>query len=359
MLKKLWQHPGHLIWIVLAYLPRLGDLSMPLTGDQKTYIAIAQEMREKGDWLIPRLFGEPNFLKPPFQYWMTLIGWKVFGFGIFGALSPSVLALVATSWFISEIAQILGERRWYVSAGLWFGVILGTMTYADVAQMEIHLCLFYAASWWAGLKFLATQPEEDRNYRWLYAAFMIAGLSALVKSPLYSVFWVSSFFIYLLISGEWLMFKNKHLYFACLSGIVVGLVWFIAAFNREPDVFWNQYWVQEQVGKSGGNGGTVFGLWTAFLYMAFPATLLLFAAVRSVWIGRRTNGVFRWVVAWSIPPALFFTLYPYRISPYLYILMPAVAVLVDWGCFRSNRTRTFLLRLYMFSMSRRSVFPTR
>src|SRR5690606_25447209 len=32
----------------------------------------------------------------------------------------------------------------------------------------------------------------------------------------------------------------------------------------------------------------------------------------------------------------------YRTSVYLFILVPALAILVDWGCFRSNRTRTFL-----------------
>lgn len=337
----LWRHPGHLIWILAAYLPLLGEMAVPFTGDQKTYVAIAMEMRERGEWLQPLLFGEPNYLKPPFQYWMTLLSWNVFGFNVFATFLPGVLALVGTAWLLNEIASLLGERRWYVNSGLWFAATLGAMTYALSAQMDIYVCLFYAGAWWAGLKFLSVPDDVDRKVGWLYAAFAIAGFSSLVKSPLYAGFWVSGYLIYLFVSGEWLLFKNRHLYFAWVGGIVLGLLWFLFLFARDGASFWSQYVLHEQFRK-GANGGTLSDLWAPLAHMAFPFTLLLFTAIRSAWMGRRTAGVLRFVVAWSIPPALFFSLFPYRTSLYLFILVPALAVLVDWGCFRANRTRTFL-----------------
>jgi len=51
----------------------------------------------------------------------------------------------------------------------------------------------------------------------------------------------------------------------------------------------------------------------------------------------------RFIACWSILPAVFFSLYPYRIKPYLYILVPALAILVDWGYFRIGRSRSFRL----------------
>lgn len=336
----LWRHPGHLIWILAAYLPFLWETVIPFTGDQKTYIAIAMEMRKRGEWLQPYLFGDPNYLKPPFQYWMTLLSWNAFGFNVFATFLPGVLALLGTAWLLNEIASSLGERRWYVNSGLWFAATLGAMTYALSAQMDIYVCLFYAGSWWAGLRYLEEPDSKKRKVRWLYVAFLIAGLSAIVKSPLYSVFWVSGYFIYLLISGEWLLFKNKHLYLALLDGIFFGLLWYIALIVRDGEAFWNQYFMKEQFQK-GANGGTLADLWVPLLYMAFPFTLLLFTAIRSAWMGRRTASILRFVIAWGLPPAFFFSIFPYRTSLYLFILVPALAVLVDWGCFRSNRTRTF------------------
>ncbi len=343
-----WRHPGHLIWILAAYVPFLWEMVIPFTGDQKTYISIAMEMRERGEWLQPYLFGDPNYLKPPFQYWMTLLSWKVLGFNVFATFLPGVLALVGIAWLLNEIASLLGERRWYVNSGLWFAVTAGAMTYALSAQMDIYVCLFYAGAWWAGLRFLASAEgpdgelgdDRDRRIGWLYAAFVIAGLSSLVKSPLYAVFWVSGFLIYLFISGEWLLFKNRHLYLAGLAGTGAGLLWFFALLIRDGDRFWEQYVLREQFQK-GGNGGTLLDLWVPLLYMAFPLTLLAATAIRSAWMGRRTAGILRFVAAWSIPPALFFSFFPYRTSLYLFILVPALSVLVDWGCFRANRTRTF------------------
>lgn len=345
MLKTaLWRHPGHLIWILAAYVPFLWEMPIPFTGDQKTYIAIAMEMRERGEWLQPYLFGDPNYLKPPFQYWMTLLSWKVLGFNVFATFLPGVLALLGTAWLLNEIASLLGERKWYVNSGLWFAASAGAMTYALSAQMDIYVCLFYTGAWWAGLQFLVDRPGvragDDRNVGWLYLAFLIAGLSSLVKSPLYSAFWVMGYFIYLFISGEWLLFKNRHLYQALLAGVALGVLWFVALLFRDGRDFWQQYFLHEQL-KKGANGGTLFDLWLPLLYMAFPFTLLVFTAIRSAWMGRRTAGVLRFVLAWSIPPAFFFSVFPYRTSLYLFILIPALAVLVDWGCFRSNRTRTF------------------
>lgn len=325
----------------MAYVPLLWKFSVPLTGDQKTYLAVAMEMRQKSEWLIPRLFGEPCYLKPPFQYWMTLLGWKVFGFSLFGAFFPSVLAVVVTAYFLSEISGLLGERRWYVSSGLWFAATIGAMTYGLSAQMDIYLCAFYASAWWAAFRFLS-EPDESREPRWLYLAFFLAGMLSLVKSPLYSVLWTLGFVSYLLFNGEWLMLKNRHLYLSWFAGIAFAALWYAYVGTVDGDHFWAQYFVQEQFDKRGGNGGTLASLWLPLLYMAAPLTLLVVTALRSVVLGRRTTAIARFVACWCWPPALFFSAYPYRTSLYLFLLVPALAVLVDWGCFRAGRTRTFL-----------------
>ena len=335
-----WHFPGHLIWVVFAYLPFLGRLSVPLTGDQKLYIATAVEMRDHESWLKPLLFGQASYFKPPMQYWATLIGWKIFGFNLLGTLAPSVLCVVLTAWFLGEIATLLGERRWFVNAGLWFAATVGALTYGTTAQMEIYLCAFSAASWWAGLKFLAA-PSETRNWKWIYLAFALAGASALIKSPLYSIFWVTGFVTYLLISGEWLLFRQKHLYLANLLGMALGLSWYVTISLMDGQHFWAQYALRENFEKSSGNQGTVISLWWALLYWCFPLTLLVFPSLRAAFRGRRTASVLRFVICWCWPAAVFFSLYPYRIKPYLFILVPALSVLVDWGYFRVGRTKFF------------------
>lgn len=344
----LWRHPGHLFWVALVYIPFLGRFSIPLTGDQKVYLSTALEMREKGSFLQPYLFGEPSYFKPPFQYWMTLWGWNVFGLNLWGALIPSVLAVVLTAWLLGEIAYLLHERKEFVNAGLWFASALGVITFGTTAQMEIYLCFFYAASWWAGLRFLS-KPPQKRRAAFLYLALGLAGLAALVKSPLYSIFWVSGFFSYLILSGEWELFKSRHLTGALLLGILLGASWYIAILVIDGENFWAQYVVRENFEKAGGNRGTILGLWSALLYFCFPFTLLILPALKAFWKGRHVGNGLRFLMAWSWPPLLFFSAYPYRNKPYAFILVPLLSILVDWGYFRSGRTRFYRMTTLMSS----------
>jgi hypothetical protein len=345
-MKGLLLHPGYLIWILLAYLPFLGGVSVPLTGDQKVYLSTAMEMRERGSHLIPLLFGQSSYFKPPWQYWASIVGWSIFGFNFWGALVPSVVALVATAWFLGEIGVILGPKRAYLNAPLWFAAALGTITYGTTGQMEIWLVFFYAAAWWAGLRFLAP-PFEERSWGWLYLAFALAGISALVKSPLYSVFLVAGYLSFLVVSGEWELFREKRLYLAWALGVVLGSIWYIYVIAVDRDRFWSHYVLQETWGKKAGNNSSFLSIWGALLYFCFPFTLLVVPGLRTILKGRRTGPVLRWIVCWSWAPAIFFSLYPYRIKPYLYILVPALALAVDWSYARlARRGRLFRGCLY-------------
>lgn len=333
------KHPYHLILILVAYLPWLWAFQIPLTGDQKTYLAVAYEMKEQGSVWLPYLFGKTNYLKPPFQYWMTQLSWSVFGMNWFASLLPSVLALLGTSYLLSEIAEFLGGRRWYVSAGLWFAASLGAFSYAQAAQMDIWVCFWMTFAWYFALKFFSTE-ESQRKTRHLFYAFGAAGVLSWVKSPLYSVFFGTSFFLYVLSSGEWLLFREKRLLRAILFGVSIAVSWYIIAACLDFSRLWNQFFIEEQFNK-GKNGITLGRLWTALLYQAFPFTLLMFVSLRAIIQGRRTSAVWRFAVCWMLPPALFFSLFPYKNTLYVFILVPALAILVDWALFRAFLTKTY------------------
>jgi 4-amino-4-deoxy-L-arabinose transferase-like glycosyltransferase len=99
-----------LLWLaasisfVAAFSAR--DLWAP---DEPRYGQVAREMLERGDWLVPRLGGEPYAEKPPLAYWaMAATGLVTGDVGpvearLFGALMTAVAALslarLARRWF--------------------------------------------------------------------------------------------------------------------------------------------------------------------------------------------------------------------------------------------------------------------
>src|SRR3989442_5818905 len=77
------------------------------------YAEIAREMRASGDFLIPRLDGIPHFHKPPLAYWLTAMGFSVFGENEWGARLPVSLASLLTLGFTA-----IAARRRFATLGV-------------------------------------------------------------------------------------------------------------------------------------------------------------------------------------------------------------------------------------------------
>ncbi len=52
-----------------------------LSGDDSRVAGIAAEMAVSGDWIVPRLNGEPFLEYPPLFYWLTALCYRLFGIG--------------------------------------------------------------------------------------------------------------------------------------------------------------------------------------------------------------------------------------------------------------------------------------
>ena len=306
-----------LVLVFVLYGVGLWGMSVPLTGDQKTYLSIALEMREKGEWVTPHLFGAANFLKPPLQYWATLLGWNIFGFGLWGALIPSLLALLGTMVALGRISQhFFSHSKTSSLPGLVFAATLGTMTYATTAQMEIWIVLFYLWAWVFLLE------------RKILRAWILVGLMALIKGPLYSALCGASFLWF-----EKSNLKNIRHLAGCALGVVSGLAWFFLAARTHQNEIMSVFFLQENLQKIGGNRGSPFSLWGEFIYSLLPVLIYLIHV--SVSTGKnfyqqvQHNGFGRWIICFGLLPAVFFTFFPYRVNTYLFILTPIFALVLS------------------------------
>lgn len=298
-----------------AYVWGLWSPSVPFTGDQKVYLSTAMEMRELGVWLQPHLFGEPSYYKPPFQYWMTLLGWNVFGYGLLGAFIPSAIALLGCCLFLTKIENIFEPSHNDGSAALLFATTIGALSFTPVAQMEIWLCFFYLGSTFAMVRGFETDPK----WRWIYLAWIMAGVSAWVKSPLYSVLWAGTFVIYVAMQERRLqMIKSPHFWISVVLGAGVGASWYLYILDLDGPRFLADYVYRENLAKNSGNEGSIPMLWGALLYYLFPWTFLCLGFFKG--FAKEKVAPLFW--AWFIPVGAFFTIYPYRIKPYLFLLVP-------------------------------------
>jgi 4-amino-4-deoxy-L-arabinose transferase-like glycosyltransferase len=110
MLPRLALPPSHAVLAVLA----LAFVAPGLVGHDPwrafdvIAIEVAHQMHVAGDWIVPRLAGEPWLEDPPFYHWLALAFGKAFG-GLLGfhnaARLASGAAMLAALWFLYLAAR--------------------------------------------------------------------------------------------------------------------------------------------------------------------------------------------------------------------------------------------------------------
>lgn len=326
------KHLFYSFLILILYSLNLDKYSVPLTGDEKTYTSIAMEMWSQKSWIYPIFFGEHSYYKPPLQFWITLMSWKLFGFGNFGTYFPSVLALAGTAWFIRKIQILLSEKirvkeNESLIADVWFAGCFGAVTYGTTLQMEIWITFFYTGIWFLILQFLCTN-----HWKWFYCALLMTGLSGLVKSPLYSIFSILSFWLYFILEKKLKYFRSPHFYLSHLLGFLIGISWYLIIFLTDREKFINHYLLSETINKWKGNGSTPLGMWLDFSTFSMPFTvLLIFGIIHIKALMDLSYKKIFFLVTSIIFPALFFSFFPYRTETYLFIILPSFIIWMDWS----------------------------
>lgn len=106
-------------WVCLVAFLAFGAIlcvDVPLLDpDEGLHAAIAQEMIERGDWVTPRVLGEPFFDKPILYFWALCGSLSVFGMNAFAVRLPGLL-----------FGMLTVGACWY-AARVWFGKQTGRL----------------------------------------------------------------------------------------------------------------------------------------------------------------------------------------------------------------------------------------
>src|ERR1700733_3690438 len=93
--------------ICALYLADLTGMGL-VSADEPRYAAIGQAMARSGDWVTPRLWGQPWFEKPALLYWMTAAAFRL---GLGEDLAPRLPVALLSVAFLIFFQWILGRDR--------------------------------------------------------------------------------------------------------------------------------------------------------------------------------------------------------------------------------------------------------
>ncbi len=142
------------LWLAALWALLLAvSLARPLLPiDETRYAAVAWEMWQRGDFLVPYLNGEPYHHKPPLLFWLMHASWALFGVNDWSMRLISPLFAAATLALSQVMARQLWPARPEVARMVPFIVLASLLyTYFASALMFDAMLSFFVALGFVGL----------------------------------------------------------------------------------------------------------------------------------------------------------------------------------------------------------------
>jgi 4-amino-4-deoxy-L-arabinose transferase-like glycosyltransferase len=161
-------------------LESLGNNTLPLIDrDEPRFAEASREMRQSGDFIIPRVNGAYRFDKPPLIYWCQIASTVVFGESDFSVRFPSAVFAAATVVLTAAWAT----RLYGASAGIWSGLVFGTclqlFIHGRAAVADLPMIFFFTAATWAAWE----RSQGQRSLLLWFCFYFALAAGFLAKGP--------------------------------------------------------------------------------------------------------------------------------------------------------------------------------
>jgi 4-amino-4-deoxy-L-arabinose transferase-like glycosyltransferase len=244
--------------LYVCYFSHLGAIGF-VGPDEPRYAWIARAMAETGDWITPRLYGNPWFEKPPLYYWGAALSFKLFGVSEAAARLPSAvsafLATLALAWLALRLYGT-ETARWLV---LLLPTTVGMIGFSHAAATDMPFSAMFTIAMVAAAVLLRLVPLElspsaatqsspqlpsssvafFTSSPYFAAALFgfFLGLAVLAKGPAGIILCGGAVFFWALITKRWRDALRLLHPAAIVTFCVTALPWYILCAQRNPDFF--------------------------------------------------------------------------------------------------------------------------
>jgi hypothetical protein len=270
----IFKHPANLIifLIFVVTLFQLGSWGLTETSEAR-YAQIAKEMFESGDYIHPKKMGISHYHKPPLTYYITAIGYSIFGINEYGARFFLSIALLLQLILIYKTSILIFKDKktallaiiLYISTPI---VLASTRNLTTDAYLNtfVLMAIFY----W--LKYL-------KNKKFFFPFYIALSLGFFTKGPLV-------FIPVFLFQVTWLYYEKRKIKCSIydLWGVLLFLItcgwWYLAVIWENSLVlnyFTSNQIYQRIVSNDAFNRGKPFWYYILFLPISlFPWVIYLF-----------------------------------------------------------------------------------
>lgn len=315
----------------LVFFFKLGERDL-WEPDETRYAVVAREMRETGQWILPRLNGGIYAEKPPLFFWAANL--SVFFLGEDSELANRLPSAVAG--FVTVFLTFLfGGRLFNSKVGLLSALVLGTCLFFPQLSrwmvLDSLVTLFFVLTLFS---FYQGYEIGQRRRGYYLLAGLSMGLGVLTKGP---VAWLPLpiFLIFAFLEKGLRRFWCVDLLFGFLLSLAIVLAWLIPAFLLGGEDYTGRIVLEQTLGRLLGNGRHVHAKPFFFYFVRFPIEFLpwmIFLPTAFIFLfskseaGRRKELLF--LSVWFIFIFIFFSFSKGKKDNYILPLYPAAAIIV-------------------------------
>ncbi|MGC1104934.1 MAG: glycosyltransferase family 39 protein [Candidatus Acidiferrales bacterium] len=333
-----------LIGIVLVICLFSGLSAIGLVGpDEPRYAWIAQHMAMTGDWLTPKLYGQPWFEKPVLYYWAAAVGFKFLHSSEYAARLPSAFAALVAAIAMAALGYWRYGRRTARATLLIFPTSVGVIAFARAAGPDmlfsaaLSLALLSAVSILEKRGAFGIDPlgriRNDKLDLILLGVWL--GLATLAKGPAALVLAGGSVLLWAIATNKLKIAVHMLHPLAVLFFVVVALPWYVLCARANSGflhVFIVQHNFQRYLTPVFQHRQPFWFFGPIILLGLLPWSALLVGAAFDArrifrdgsW--RASPGFF--IACWAIFPAIFFSFSQSKLPEYILPVFPPLAVLL-------------------------------
>jgi 4-amino-4-deoxy-L-arabinose transferase-like glycosyltransferase len=358
---------GYTAWWVAAgiFVCLFGQLgAIGLTGpDEPRYAWIARAMAQTGDWITPRLYGQPWFEKPILYYWAAAIGFKLHFSAEWAARLPSAFAALAAAIAIGWLAakHYGGNPNFLDSPTLLAPLIFASSVAGIGFARSATPDMLFSASIVLAMAAIATvyrhcgalrsavssaETTPSRRHDSLplavFGAFL--GLGVLAKGPAAVIVAGGAIALWALATKHWRAALRAFHPLAIATFCVVALPWYILCAIRNPDflhVFIWQHNFERYLTPMFHHPQPFWFFGPITLLALVPWTILLWPAAREglrIWREKSwTHSPGLFFACWSIFPVIFFSFSDSKLPSYILPAIPSLALICAVAGIRACR----------------------
>lgn len=320
-----------------------------ITGHECHNIEAAREMAASGDWLVPRIAGQPWLEKPPLPHWcIALAGCVSGGFDTWTARLPSALAGLAGVLVLAALAS-----RWFgPTRGLLTGLVQATtfyqLCYARLAEADIYLWLMVVAAIALFGRELV-EPRAPATGTGRLAFFTLLGATNLAKGPMFgTVITLAPCVAFVLLQRRWSGWKWLLYWPGLLVAAALAVAWpaAILTFYPQADDLWWIHTFGRLHSETSINPKPLWYYLTTLPWQiipwGLPMLVALPAAVQRGW--REPGSADRFLCLWLLVPLVVLSIPAAKHHHYLIYALPPCSFWAADGLLRLRERLGSLLR---------------